>query len=91
MSDQPENGNQQTITPEEVRQALLTELDASKQAIEALSDEELEAITGAGATWDGVKLEYGLSRDAGNGRIKSAYRALRYGPDIKEMHTVIRN
>jgi len=50
MSDQTENEMQQTetLTPEEVREALLTELAASKQEIEALSDEQLESIIGAG-------------------------------------------
>ena len=50
MSDQTENEIQQTETqtPEEVRQALRAELDASKQEIETLSDEQLETIIGAG-------------------------------------------
>lgn len=42
-----ENEEQQTETLEEVRQPLLAELDASKE-IEALSDEELEVISGGG-------------------------------------------
>jgi hypothetical protein len=48
MSNQPENENQQYVTPEEVRQFLLTELDASKQVIEELSDEQLEEVAGGG-------------------------------------------
>ncbi len=48
MSNQSENEIQQTPTPtpEEVRQHLLTEIEASKQTIEELSDEELEQIAG---------------------------------------------
>jgi hypothetical protein len=52
MSNQPEYEYQdqqsETITPEEVRQALLAEIDASKRAIEELSDGQLETIVGAG-------------------------------------------
>lgn len=46
MSNQPENEIQQSLTPEEVRQYALDELEASKQVIKGLSDEELEEITG---------------------------------------------
>ncbi len=46
MSDQAENENQQTVTPEEVRQSMLAELDASQEAIAELSDEELEEVAG---------------------------------------------
>jgi hypothetical protein len=48
MSNQPENEMQQseTITPQELREALLSELEASKQAIAELSDEQLEEIAG---------------------------------------------
>jgi bacteriocin-like protein len=48
MSYQPEHENQQseTVTSEEVRQSLLAQLDATRQAIEVLSEEELKAISG---------------------------------------------
>ena len=46
MSNQSENEIQQTQTPEEVRQRILTELEANQQAITELSDEELEAVAG---------------------------------------------
>src|SRR5690349_18554654 len=46
MSNQSENEMQQTPTPEEVRQHLLTEIEASKQTIEELSEEELEQVAG---------------------------------------------
>src|SRR6476661_10934092 len=46
MSNQSENEKQQPQASEEVRQFLLAELDASKQAIEELSNEQLEAIAG---------------------------------------------
>ena len=51
MSDQLENEKSQpkTMTPQELRESLLTELEAGKQALAELSDEEvLEAITGGG-------------------------------------------
>jgi bacteriocin-like protein len=46
MSHQPDNEIQQSMTPEETRQHLLAELEASQQAIAELSNEELEKITG---------------------------------------------
>jgi hypothetical protein len=46
MSNQSENEMQQALTPEEVRQHLLTELETNQQAIAELSDEELEAVAG---------------------------------------------
>jgi hypothetical protein len=48
MSNQPENENQQsqTVTPQELREFLLAELEASKQAIAELSDEQMEIIAG---------------------------------------------
>ena len=48
MSNQPENENQQiqTVTPQELREFLLAELEATKQAIAELSDEQMEIITG---------------------------------------------
>jgi Type-A lantibiotic len=54
MSNQPEHENQQTksVTPEEVRQSILAELEASQQAITELSDEELEEV--AGGEWYGM-------------------------------------
>lgn len=45
MSNQPENGS---TTPEEVRQSLLAEIDATKRAITELSDEKLEEVAGGG-------------------------------------------
>ena len=48
MSNQPEHENQQNLTPEEVRQSLLAEIDATKQAIAELSNEQLEEVVGGG-------------------------------------------
>ncbi len=51
MPDQLENEMSQPkmMTPQELRESLLTELEAGKQALTELSDEEvLEAITGGG-------------------------------------------
>ena len=54
MSNQPEHDNQQPeiLTPEEVRQFILAELEASKQEIAELSDEQLTEIAGAGGYQD---------------------------------------
>jgi hypothetical protein len=50
MSNQPENEKQQpeTMTVQEIRESILIELEASKQTIAELSDEELKQIAGAG-------------------------------------------
>ncbi len=45
MSNQPENN---AITSQELRQALLSELEAGRQALAELSDEQLEEIAGGG-------------------------------------------
>jgi hypothetical protein len=45
MSKQPEN---EALTPQLLRQALLSELEASQQTLVELSDEQLEAVAGAG-------------------------------------------
>jgi hypothetical protein len=52
MSDQHEN---ESMTPEVVRQALLAEIDATKQAIAELSNEQLEEVVGGGRGWDIVR------------------------------------
>jgi hypothetical protein len=46
MSNQPEDEMQQTLTSEEVRQPLLAEIEASKQAVVELSNERLEEVVG---------------------------------------------
>jgi hypothetical protein len=46
MSNQSENKMQQTQTPEEIRQHLLAQVEASKKTLEDLSEEELEAVAG---------------------------------------------
>lgn len=46
MSNQSEPEMQPTPSPEDVRQALLMEREASQQAIEELSEEHLQAISG---------------------------------------------
>src|SRR5579884_971027 len=48
MSEQLDQTEQSAMTPQELRQHMLEELEASKQAIEELSDEELEAVAGGG-------------------------------------------
>jgi hypothetical protein len=46
MSNQSENEKQQSRTPQDARQFLLTELEARHQTIAELSNEQLEAIVG---------------------------------------------
>ena len=48
MSNQAEHEYElsQTLTAEEIRQSLLSQLDATKEAVYALSDEEVEQVTG---------------------------------------------
>ena len=48
MSHQPEQENQQleTMTPQELRQSILAELEANQQVIAQLSDEQLAEIVG---------------------------------------------
>jgi bacteriocin-like protein len=46
MSNQPKKIEQQTQASEELRQRILAQLEDSKQSIEELSDQELEAISG---------------------------------------------
>ena len=48
MSNQPEQEHPQpeTLTPQELRESILTDLEATRQAIVALNDEELETVAG---------------------------------------------
>jgi hypothetical protein len=46
MSNQPENENQQFTAPEELRLSLLASIEASKQEVAELSDEDLMEIAG---------------------------------------------
>jgi hypothetical protein len=48
MSNQSEHENQQSLTPEEVRQALLAGIEAIQQAIVELSNEQLKEVVGGG-------------------------------------------
>jgi hypothetical protein len=52
MSDQFEN---ESMTPEEVRQSLLAEIDATQQAIAELSNEQLEEVVGGKGFLNWVK------------------------------------
>lgn len=91
MSNQPEHNNQQseTLTTEEVRQALLAELEASKRTIDELSDHQLEAIIGAGGcvscmstTYilpDVTKEYYQNQRDKGKSRWQALGATVRNG------------
>ncbi len=84
MSNQPEYEEQQpqTATPEEVRQILLAELEASKQAIQELNEEQLGEIAGGGWIHDaasGVRATYNVARDAGVGHLGSVQYALSQG------------
>jgi hypothetical protein len=87
MSNQPENDVQQPLTPEEVRQYTLAEIEATKQVIAELSDEELEEIAGAGPQLSGMIATYKFARSRqysndgsnGNGVIKSLQYAWNNG------------
>jgi hypothetical protein len=50
QSDNEKMQQPESLTPEELRQFLLAELEASKQTIEALNDEQLEEVVGGGFT-----------------------------------------
>jgi hypothetical protein len=73
MSNQPENEQTEIVTSEEVRQYVLAEIDATKQVIAELSDEELEEVAG------GV-LGYSLP---GSGLVNGVInRVANYGPGL---------
>ena len=92
MSNQPENDVQQPLTPEEVRQYALAEIEATKQVIAELSDEELEEIAGAGPQLSGMIATYKFARSRqysndgsnGNGIIKSLQYAWNNGRSTGE-------
>jgi Mor family transcriptional regulator len=68
MADQLENEKPQTeetVNSKELRQAFLSELEASKQAITELSDEELEEVAG-GSPWQKIG---GFMRNGGGRQI----------------------
>ncbi len=69
-----------TMTPEERRAHLQAELEARKQAIEALSDEELEKITG-GSLWSSVKnfFEHGSDYGARRAQMTKAWGGKTFG------------
>ena len=48
MSDQADQTTQNTMTPKELKQAMLDAISAEQKAIEELSDEQLEEIAGGG-------------------------------------------
>ncbi len=81
MSDQMANENQQNMTPEEVRQQLLAELEISQQAITELSDEQLEEVAGgAFLTLRGIKGTYDYARMYQNANpVRSAWAAIKTG------------
>jgi hypothetical protein len=86
MSNQPENEMQQTLTPEEVRQYALAEIEASKQAIADLSDEELEEIAGAAGSLSGMRAVYNTARSDGNGILTSAKFAWKSGRSLGSLY-----
>ena len=82
MSNQPENEIQPSSTLEEVRQSLLAEIDASKQTITDLSDEELEAIAGGGKFGDalsGIRAMYNLTGNVGAALLKGPSYGMNLG------------
>jgi hypothetical protein len=55
MSNQPNNRIQQTSTPEELQKHLPTETHASAQAVQELSEEQLENVAGGSLIGSVVK------------------------------------
>ncbi len=84
MSNQSEQEKPQpeTSTPQEVRQFLLAELEASQQIILELNDEQLIEITGGGNMISGIKAVYQVERDLGEGVVLSATSAITQGPRL---------
>jgi hypothetical protein len=54
MSEQTNQAEQNAMSAQELRERMLEELEASKQAIADLSEEELEAVAGGGLPWKSV-------------------------------------
>jgi bacteriocin-like protein len=85
MSNQPRREIQppETVTPQEVRQFLLADLEAYKQAITELNDEELEEITGGGPQFEGIKAMYTYyKKDQGANIFTSIKKAVTKGPAV---------
>src|SRR5690349_10981779 len=61
MSEQPNQTEQSALTPQELRQRMLEELEVSKQVIEEISDEELEAVAGGASA---VRISADVFHDA---------------------------
>ncbi len=85
MSNQPEDEIQQseTMAAQALREYLLEELEASKQALAELSDEELEEVAGGGSGTiiAGIKATYKYNReDKGANIFTSIKRAIINGP-----------
>jgi lactobin A/cerein 7B family class IIb bacteriocin len=54
MSEQTTRDKQNPMTPQELRERMLEELEAGKKAIADLSEEELEAVAGGGVPWKSI-------------------------------------
>lgn len=54
MSEQTTRDEQNPMTPQELRERMLEELEAGKKAIADLSEEELEAVAGGGVPWKSI-------------------------------------
>lgn len=83
MSNQPVHDRQQpeTMTPQEIRQSLLADIEAYKQAIIELSNEELDEITGGGPQIEGMKAMYTYYKnDKGANIFTSIKKAVTKGP-----------
>ena len=89
MSNQSEHENQQieTPTPEEVREFLLTEIEAAQQQITELSDEQLEEIAGGIAgtqysirgAWKGGMAGYSGANSGGKDPIQGFFKGAKAG------------
>ena len=93
MSNQSEHENQQieTLTPDEVRQYLLTEIEATQKQITELSDEELEEVAGgiAGTSysirgaWRGGVAGYQGAQYSGKDSVQGFFNGARDGAKNK--------
>ena len=69
------------MTPQEVRQFVLADLEAYKQAITQLNNEELEEITGGSPQFEGIKAMYTYyKKDKGANIFTSIKKAVTKGP-----------
>lgn len=73
-SDNEKMQQPESLTPEELRQFLLAELEAGKQVIEALNDEQLEEVVGGVRNYTAEELSIAMRYDGSPQSIESILR-----------------